>query len=216
MTWLFISKTFLPLIGIHLLAVASPGPDFTLVTRNSLLFSRASGLMAALGVGAGILVHVLYSVAGISIIIQKSPGLYKMIQMAGAIYIIYLGLQGIKSLFLKSDHTTEGNGEKLSSNYENQSLKKSFFQGFITNTLNPKATFYFVGIFSQFFNENSTFIQKIVTGLSTAIVTSVWFSILACIFTHPKLTSLLKSKLIYVERVLGIILMALGVNMLLL
>ena len=73
---------------ISLLAAMSPGPDFIVVTKNSLSGSRGVGLCTALGVGLGILSHVTYSLIGIGFIISQSIILFAIIGVAIAYYFI--------------------------------------------------------------------------------------------------------------------------------
>ena len=65
---------------IHLLAVASPGPDFAIVVRESVAFGRRAGIFTALGVGAGIFVHVAYSLLGIGLIVSQSIVLFNALK----------------------------------------------------------------------------------------------------------------------------------------
>ena len=69
-----------------------PGPDFVIVTKNTLLHSRHSGFYASLGIGCAILVHVTYCALGIAFIISKSVLWFDIIKYTGACYLIYLGI----------------------------------------------------------------------------------------------------------------------------
>ena len=64
---------------VHFLAVLSPGPDFIMVVRNTLIYSRKTGIYSAIGLGLGILVHVTYSLVGIGLLIAKSILLFDLI-----------------------------------------------------------------------------------------------------------------------------------------
>src|SRR5579884_29193 len=118
---------------IHLLAVVSPGPDFMMVTRNSLIYSRKTGIYSAVGLGLGILVHVTYSLVGIGLLIAKSILLFNTIKFLGAAYLIYIGY---KSLTSKSSDL-----EMVDQNRKNDiSRLQAVRIGFLTNVTNPKAT----------------------------------------------------------------------------
>lgn len=80
-------------ITITVLAVISPGPDFAMVTRNSLMLSRRAGVQTALGIGMGVLVHVAYTLVGVGLLIQQSLWLFNAIKLAGAGYLVYLGMK---------------------------------------------------------------------------------------------------------------------------
>ena|SRR5258708_39313724 len=99
---------YLPIIltvaGVHFLALLSPGPDFILITRNSLLYSRRTGIFSAIGLGLGIIVHITYSLIGIGLIISKSILLFSFMKYLGAGYLFYIGY---KSLRAKQTHFLE-------------------------------------------------------------------------------------------------------------
>ena len=66
---------------ITILAVISPGADFAMVTRNSLLYGRSAGLLASLGIALGVQLHVLYTMLGVGLVLQNSPGLFSTIKL---------------------------------------------------------------------------------------------------------------------------------------
>ena len=80
-----------------LFAVMLPGPDFALVTKNTLLHSRRSGFFTSLGVSASNLVHITYCAFGLAIVIANSLLLFSIIKYIGAAYLIYLGLRSFLS-----------------------------------------------------------------------------------------------------------------------
>ena len=82
---------FLAVVTIHLLAVMSPGPDFVMISRNSLIYSRRSGIFSALGLACGMAVHASYSLVGIGLIITKSIVLFSILKFVGAAYLLYFG-----------------------------------------------------------------------------------------------------------------------------
>ena len=82
---------------ITIFAVISPGADFAMVTRNSMILSRRAGVLTALGIALGVLVHVSYSMLGIGLLISKSIMLFNTIKLFGAAYLIYLGVIMLRS-----------------------------------------------------------------------------------------------------------------------
>lgn len=74
------------------LAVISPGADFALVTRTSLMESRRAGLWVALGIGSGVLIHVAYTLLGLGLVLQRLPWLFDLLRYAGAAYLVWLGI----------------------------------------------------------------------------------------------------------------------------
>ena len=81
---------FMTVALVHLLAVASPGPDFAVVVRESVAQGRRAGSWTALGVGCGIFVHVAYSLLGIGLIVSQSivlAGAYTPMERGRATYL---------------------------------------------------------------------------------------------------------------------------------
>src|SRR3989344_2739030 len=136
---------FLTVAFIHLLAVMSPGPDFVMITRSSLIYSRKAGIYSALGLGLGILVHIAYSLVGIGLIISKSLVLFSFIKFVGAGYLIYVGYKSLKA---KSVNLSS---QKLKPQKEISPIS-AVKLGFITNVTNPKATLFFLSLFTQVIN----------------------------------------------------------------
>ncbi len=130
----------LAVITITLLAVISPGPDFALVSRNSLLRSRRAGALTALGIGLGVLVHVSYTLVGVGVLIQQSLWLFDAIRLAGAAYLILLGVKMLRS---------QPAGTQAEAPEAPLSDAAALRMGFFTNVLNPKTTVFIVSLFLQ-------------------------------------------------------------------
>ncbi|MBJ7297359.1 MAG: LysE family translocator [Dolichospermum sp.] len=88
---------WLTVFSIALIAIISPGPDFAITLRNSLLYSRQAGVYTAFGVGAGFIVHSTYSLIGIGTIISQSILLFNTLKWVGAAYLIYIGIKSLRA-----------------------------------------------------------------------------------------------------------------------
>lgn len=200
-------KEFLLVASIHLLAVMSPGPDFAMVLRNSLVYSRRVGLLAAVGLGLGIALHVTYSLLGIGLIISQSVMLFNAIKLLGAGYLIYIG---VKSLFAKKSKSND-DAQELASKKELSDFA-AIRLGFLTNALNPKATLFFLALFTQVINPETAGIVKVLYGLEMSIATFLWFSVVALLLTHKRINRLFSSVKHHMERLFGVILITLGIK----
>ena len=193
---------------IHLLAVISPGPDFILITRNSIAYSRKAGRYSALGLGLGILVHVFYSIVGIGFVISQSILLFSIIKIIGASYLVYIGYKSL---------TSKPSPSKLNMNEiaVKQDLKpiEAVKIGFITNVTNPKVTLFFLSLFTQVINPGTPLSWQILYGLEMSVVTFGWFAIVATAFTHPLIKHKVGGIQHYAERVMGVILIGLGIRL---
>ena len=88
---------FLLITSVHLLAAASPGPDFVLVSQQTLANGRRTGLICSFGITLGLAVHIIYSVLGLATVIAHSQPLLTATKWLGGSYLIYLGWQGIQA-----------------------------------------------------------------------------------------------------------------------
>ena len=88
---------FLLITSVHLLAAASPGPDFVLVSQQTLAKGRRTGLICSVGITLGLSIHIIYSVLGLATLIAHSQPLLTAIKWLGGSYLVYLGWQGIQA-----------------------------------------------------------------------------------------------------------------------
>ena len=195
---------FLTVVVVHLLAVMSPGPDFVMISRNSLVYSRKVGIYSAIGLGFGILVHVTYSLIGIGLIISKSILLFSILKFIGAAYLIYIGYKCLRA----KPHREQVIEEKQSDLGKFAAIR----MGFLTNVLNPKASLFFFALFTQVINPQTPKAIQVLYGLEMSVMTFAWFALVAAILSHNLIQARFASVQHYLERTFGVILIALGVK----
>ena len=198
-------SAFLTVALIHLLAVMSPGPDFAMVTRNALSFSRRNGVLTALGIAMGNSVHVAYSLLGIGFVISQSILLFNAIKLLGAIYLIVIGWKALTA------KTTTPAAAVLGT-LPDPSPLRALRNGFLCNILNPKATVFFLALFSQIIDPHTPLATQLFYGLYTSVQTFTWFGFLALVISLPAIKRLFKRVQNHVERVMGAILILLGIR----
>lgn len=200
-----LSQLFL-VAGIHLLAVMSPGPDFAMVMRNSLVYSRRTGVLAALGLSLGIALHVTYSLLGIGLLISRSILLFNAIKWIGALYLIFIGVRSLIARQPKDDK------QLLSVEKQDLTTSQALRMGFLTNALNPKATLFFLALFTTVVSPSTPVAYKLVYGLEMVIATFAWFAFVAVILSHSKINSLFARVKHRIEKVFGVVLIAFGLK----
>ncbi|MHC8318326.1 LysE family translocator [Pseudomonas sp. LB3P31] len=193
---------FLALATIHFLAVVAPGPDFAVTIRQSVRFGRLVGICTALGIGAGISVHVLYTLLGVGALMHTTPWLLTVAKVAGGAYILYLGVGLLRS---KAKTVLEGEQDKDSPVVE-QSLMKAFITGFLTNATNPKATLFFLAIFTTIISATTPLNIQALYGVWMCLVNALWFVIVALFFSSNKVRVLFMRMGHWFERTMGVIL----------
>jgi RhtB (resistance to homoserine/threonine) family protein len=202
---LFLAQ-FITVALIHFLALISPGPDFAMVTRNSIIYSRKTGIYTSIGIAVGILVHVAYSLLGMGFVIAQSIVLFNAIKFIGAGYLIYIGY---KSLRAKPSVQTEVDVDAVKKDI---SLWTSFKIGFLTNALNPKATLFFLAFFTQIIDPATPKIVQFAFGIEMMIITFVWFTLVSLFFSNSLIRRKIGKVQHYVERATGVVLIALGIK----
>lgn len=200
--------------GIHALAVISPGPDFVLVSKLSLSYSRRMGFAGAIGVALGIGMHIAYSILGISAVIAGSVLLFNSIKILGALYLIYIGVMSFKSPKKHSENSLEGH-ESAVSLEKDMTWKKAFKSGFLTNVLNPKATLFILAVFTQVITPSTPKWIQVGYGLEMVIATALWFSVVAMFLSTDYVSRKIQSVKGLIEKATGVVLTALGIKILL-
>ncbi|WP_429071013.1 LysE family translocator [Aeromonas dhakensis] len=191
----------LAVVAITFFAVISPGPDFAMVSRNSLLLSRRSGVLTALGIGAGVCVHVTYTLLGVGLLIQQSLWLFNLIKLAGAAYLIFLGIK-----MLRAKPATD---EMLAEQPALSSLG-ALRTGFLTNVLNPKTTIFIVSLFMQVVQLQTPLAVQLGYGAFIVLAHAVWFSAVAIFFSTDSVRGRLLAVRHWIDRVFGALLVGFG------
>ncbi|MBR9885319.1 MAG: LysE family translocator [Oceanospirillales bacterium] len=190
---------------VHTLAAASPGPDFVLVSQQTLKNGTRAGLLCSLGIALGLSVHIIYSAFGLAAIIANSQSYLWAIKLLGGSYLIYLGFKGLKAK--KAELSSE-----VSDAMPMQSAGKSISTGFLCNVLNPKAPIYFVSLFTVVLSPDIPAYQIAIYGVWMMVIQMAWFSLVVGLFSRPSISQRFKQMGHWVDRVLGGAMMALGIK----
>lgn len=199
---------FITVMVAHLLAVMVPGPDFALVSRNSLVYSRRVARYTSLGLAAGIGVHVTYSLVGIGLLIAQSIVLFSFIKLLGAGYLIYIGYKSIQSKPGRAVSPVEG----LTAQLHELSRSAAVKMGFLTNVLNPKATLFFLSLFTQIISKETPRVVLAGYGVEMVAMTFVWFSLVGTILSSGAIKKSFVAVQHYFEKFFGVVLIALGIK----
>lgn len=200
---------FLTIAIAHLFAVASPGPDFAVVLRQSIAAGTRAGLWTSFGVGTGILLHVSYCLLGVALVLASSPNLFNAIKVIAALYLLYLGVQSILGSFKPALPSIPGQSETSIRPW------KAFLLGFLTNGLNPKATLFFLALFSLVIDPLTPITIQLAYGGYLALATFAWFASLSLLLGRADVRGFLQRAGAWFERGMGLILIALAFQLLL-
>lgn len=198
-------ETVLTITVIATLAMISPGPDFVLVVKNAARYSRRAALATTVGINLGIAVHMSYCILGLALIIAQTPWLFGLLKYAGAGYLIWIGVQALFSRGGLAAATAPGGPERAS-------VRRAFLEGLLCNLLNPKATLFFFSVFTQLLRPDSTLTEKALIGLVIFLLGAIYWPCVALAVQHPRVMALLHRAQRRIDRLLGGVLVALGVK----
>jgi threonine efflux protein len=199
---------FAVLTVVHLLAAASPGPDFAYVTRQSLVHGRRAGLCASLGIALGLSVHILYSAAGLAAVIAHSANWMTAIKVLGGAYLLWLGVQGLRS-------GARSLAEERLAPAAPASTLRQITGGFLCNALNPKAPIYFLALFTVVLSPDLPALTLVAYGAWIMLLQWSWFSLVATVLAHRAIRDRLLGVRHWIDRAFGAVLIALGIRVLL-
>lgn len=196
---------FLTVALIHLLAVASPGPDFAVVVRESVTHGRRAGTWTAFGVGTAIFLHVGYSLLGIGLIVSQSIMLFNALKWAAAAYLVYIGFKALRAKPASA-------GEAIQVSTVERTPRAAYIAGFMTNGLNPKATLFFLSLFTVVINPHTPLLVQAGYGVYLALATGLWFCLVALLFSQARVRAGFARMGHWFDRTMGAVLIALGVK----
>ena len=197
---------FLTIAIAHLFAVASPGPDFAVVTRQSVTGGTKAGLWTSFGVAVGILLHVGYCILGVAFIVSQSPSLFNAMKYIAALYLFYLGVQSIRQSIRLQEESMKISMEV------SVDPGKAFLLGFLTNGLNPKATLFFLALFTVIIDANTPTQIQVVYGIYLALATFAWFAMLSKLLGRSSIRDRIMRSGVWFERAMGAILILLALQ----
>jgi threonine/homoserine/homoserine lactone efflux protein len=147
-------------IGVSWALIIAPGPDMFYVITRGMAHGRRAGMLSAIGVVCGILVHTSAAALGLTLILQTSAFAFLFVKLIGAAYLIYLGIQAWRD---KSTFRLQTSALPVTS-------RALFWQGVLSNVLNPKIAIFFLAFLPQFVNRGSSHValQMIILGVTFA------------------------------------------------
>jgi threonine/homoserine/homoserine lactone efflux protein len=195
--------SYLAFLGVSLVVICTPGQDTSLTIRNTLLGGRTAGAATAGGVAAGQAIWTIATSAGLAVVLVASAPLFLAIRLAGAAYLIYLG---IRAIALRAK--TEGGGSAAGGAKPSQ----AFLQGFLSNLSNAKMVAFFIGLLPPFAGPHPGFVLLLALGLNFCLLTLAW--LVAYAFAVERLSGRLRRNAVRraLDVALGTVLIALGVR----
>lgn len=194
---------FLFVASAHALGVASPGPDFAMVVRQTIAYGRRIGVATAFGIGSGILFHVAWGLFGLGWVLERFPQFLVALRFAGAGFLLWMGWKA-----LQAQPMTQGpdSGAPLEA-----SARRAYGIGVMTNLTNPKVMVFFVALFSVVIAQHAPVGMRLFLGAWIAASTAAWFSFVAFTVGHAAIRGRLVKHAHRIDRAMGAILILLAI-----
>lgn len=197
-------QEFITIAIAHLLAVASPGPDFAIVLKQSVNGGVRTGLWTSAGVGTGIFLHVAYCVLGVALLLSRVDWLFVLVKLVAAAYLAWLGVQALWHAWRSTDVAHAGAGAA------ELAPVRAFSIGFLTNGLNPKATLFFLALWTVVISPETPVGIQALYGAYLALATFAWFAMLSRLLGQQRVRGLLLRSGKWFEAGMGAVLLFLA------
>ena len=197
-------EQFLTIAIAHLLAVASPGPDFAIVLKQSVNGGVRAGLWTSAGVGTGIFLHVAYCLLGVALLLSRVDWLFVVVKLVAAAYLAWLGAQALWHAWRAADSVeVDGAAAILAPG-------RAFSTGFLTNGLNPKATLFFLALWTVVISPETSIGIQALYGVYLALATFAWFAMLSRLLGQQRVRVMLLRSGKWFEAGMGAVLLFLA------
>ena len=183
---------------LHFIAQLSPGPDVLLVAKSAASNSRINTLKIVLGISAGIVVWVVLTLLGFTVLIEQWPWIQQVLMLIGGVFLAKMGYGMLKGglASLKQQASLEGVMEQKPQNY--------FMLGLLTNLSNPKTLIYFSSVFSLALSSSAGESIKPQLAIIIPIQTFIVFSLLTFIMSMPKMKAMYQRAGSYIDIISGV------------
>lgn len=189
---------WLSLALICVMGALSPGPSLAVVVKNTLFGGSKQGYATAISHGAGVALYAALTALGIGVVIVQSPMLFSFIQYAGAAFLVYLGIKALMSKKQNLDFKEDENLEAV-----NRQAINGWRDGFLIAFLNPKLAIFFLALFSQFVDADASYQQKIIMVSTVGIIDTLWYLIVAFMFSRGPVLEKLKRNSHIIDKITG-------------
>ena len=190
----------LTICALHFVAQLSPGPDVLLIAKSSASTSRANTLKIILGISVGIVVWVVLTLLGFTVLMQQFPWIQQVLMLLGGVFLARMGWamlnDGLKTL---KQETNLDDAQQLAA----ADSKNHFLLGLLTNLSNPKTLIYFSSVFSLALSSSASAHLKTQLAVVIPIQTFLVFALFMLIMSMPKIKAAYQRSGSYIDIISG-------------
>lgn len=201
---------------LHFVAQLSPGPDVLLIAKSSASTTRLNTLKIILGISVGIVVWVVLTLLGFTVLVQQFPWIQQLLMLVGGIFLARMGWSmlrgGLSHLNQKASLDTQqaelneveqNSADQSPSNAQVKVQQRYFLLGLLTNLSNPKTLIYFSSVFSLALSDSASSHLKTQLAIIIPIQTFLVFSLLMMILSLPKIKAAYQKSASYIDIISG-------------
>ncbi len=199
---------FWAFLAAGILLNLTPGSDTMYILSRSVANGKKAGILSALGISTGSLIHTVFAAFGLSVLLAESQTAFIIVKYIGAAYLVFLG---IKAIFTKNS--------PQSANKPTENIvkgKKIYISGILTNVLNPKVALFYLAFLPQFIDPDysSSYISFILLGVAFTATGTIWCLILAVFSSSlsDRIRKNYKIKL-WLDKITGLVFISLGIKL---
>lgn len=195
---------WLSLAAVCVMGAVSPGPSLAMVLRHTLGGGRIPGIVAAITHAVGVGFYALLTVWGLGAVIVHQPLLFTLITWGGAAYLAWLGLKALNA----------GRGAALRAHAVSTTRRQAAREGMLVALGNPKLILFFVALLSQFVSPEMDLAAKAIIVTTAMVIDGAWYILVAVALSHSSVLPWLQARGHWINRVTGILLIALALRVL--
>jgi RhtB (resistance to homoserine/threonine) family protein len=193
-----------PYFVLSILLIVAPGPDTAMVTKNALLGGRRGGIFCAIGVAVGLAIWTVAAALGLAALLHASSVAFFALKIAGALYLIWVGVQMLRSRGLDSTVSATRTVER----------RKAVRQGLLCDLGNPKVGVFFTSFLPQFVHgSGSAFASLVVLGLIFCVLTLAWLTLYAVVIGRGSSFLRRPRVRLWLDRFTGVVFVGFGIRL---
>jgi len=189
----------LTICALHFVAQLSPGPDILLIAKSAASTTRKNALKVIAGISAGIVVWVILTLAGFTVLIDQFPWIQQVLMVLGGVFLAKMGWAMLKGGL----HSFKNRYQPDDNVNEQMQVKNYFMLGLWTNLSNPKTLIYFSSVFSLALSSSASDYLKTQLALIIPLQTFITFALLMILISQPKIKALYQRSGSYIDVISG-------------
>lgn len=185
---------------LHFIAQLSPGPDILLIAKSAATTTRKNSLKIILGISVGIVIWVVLTLSGFTVLIEQFPWIQTILMLVGGLFLARMGWAMLKGGFQSLNREMTWDTEQTLNEVP---VTRYFLLGLFTNLANPKTLIYFSSVFSLALSSSASSLLKMQLAVIIPIQTFLVFTVFMWIMSMPKMKSIYQKAGAYIDIVSG-------------